>query len=257
MDAPTALIADDEPLLRERLANLLGRLWPELQVVAQARNGAEALALFEKTQPKIAFLDVHMPGLSGIDVARAIGKGAELVFVTAYDRYAVEAFARGAVDYLVKPLDPERLSETVQRLRARLASAPQEKGDIDATLESIAKQLKLKLEAPLKDTLRWIKASVGSNVRLIPVEDVAYFKSDAKYTLVVWEGGEAVIRKSIKELADELDERQFAQIHRSTIVNLGCIAQFTQRDDAGELQLKGRDERLTVSRSYLPVFQRM
>ncbi|MEZ0306600.1 MAG: LytR/AlgR family response regulator transcription factor, partial [Ramlibacter sp.] len=233
-----------------------GRLWPELQVVAQARNGAEALELFEKLQPQVAFLDVHMPGLSGIDVARAIGKGAELVFVTAYDRYAVEAFARGAVDYLVKPVDPERLAETVQRLRARLA-APADKSDLDATLEGIARQLKQKLDGTARENLKWIKASVGSNVRLIPVDDVVYFKSDAKYTLVVWDGGEAVIRKSIKELADELDAQQFAQIHRSTIVNLRSIAQFMARDDAGEVQLKGRDERLAVSRSYLPLFQRM
>ncbi|MBC5766286.1 LytR/AlgR family response regulator transcription factor [Ramlibacter albus] len=256
MQAPTALIADDEPLLRERLAGLLGRLWPELQVVAQARNGSEALQLFEQHQPKIAFLDVHMPGMSGIDVARAIGKGAELVFVTAYDRYAVEAFARGAVDYLVKPLDPERLSETVQRLRTRLA-APADKGDLDATLEAIARQLRERMGGAARESLKWIKASVGSNVRLIPVDEVVYFKSDAKYTLVVWQGGEAVIRKSIKELADELDEQQFAQIHRSTIVNLRSVAQFTQRDDAGEVQLKGRDEKLVVSRSYLPLFQRM
>lgn len=255
MDAPTALIADDEPLLRERLAGLLGRLWPELRVVAQARNGAEALQLFEQWQPKVAFLDVHMPGVNGIDVARVIGKGAELVFVTAYDRYAVEAFARGAIDYLVKPLDPERLAQTVQRLRERLA-APAERGDVDATLQALARQLQGKVPAP-RETLRWIKASVGANVRLIPVDEVIYFKSDAKYTLVVWQGGEAVIRKSIKELADELDERQFAQIHRSTIVNLASIAQFQQRDDAGEVQLKGREEKLAVSRSYLAVFQRM
>ena len=257
MSPPTALIADDEPLLRDRLAHMLAGLWPELQVVAQARNGPEALELYEKLQPRVAFLDVQMPGLSGIDVARSIGNGAELVFVTAYDRYAVEAFARGAIDYLVKPLDPDRLAETVQRLRTRLVT-PADKSGLDATLDALAQQLQRRLGAPDPTAhLRWIKASVGSNVRLIPVDEVVYFKSDAKYTLVVWEGGEAVIRKSIKELADELDARQFAQIHRSTIVNLSCVAQFAQRDDAGEVQLKGRGEKLAVSRSYVPVFQRM
>ena len=253
MSAPTALIADDEPLLRERLSSLLAQLWPELRVVAQARNGPEALALFEQFRPQVAFLDVHMPGTNGIEVARRIGNSAQLVFVTAYDRYAVEAFARGAVDYIVKPIEPERLRETVQRLRAR---APGAVPDLQATLERLAAELQGRAAAP--SHLQWIKASVGSNVRLIPVDEVVYFKSDNKYTLVVWDGGEAVIRKTIRELADALDPQQFAQIHRSTIVNLRRVSQFTHgRDDGGEVQLKGRGERLVVSRSYVQLFQRM
>ena len=253
----TALIAEDEPLLRERLVSLLAALWPELQVVAQARNGREAVELFDQFEPQVAFLDVHMPGMNGIEVARCIGGRAELVFVTAFDKYAVEAFRQGAIDYLLKPIEEERLAETVQRLRERLhepGRGPQPQWE--ETLERMAAQLRDKL-AP-RSWLKWIKASVGSTVRLIPVEQVIYVKSDNKYTMVVWEGGEALIRKTIRELADELDPERFAQIHRSAIVNLSQVSQFRHaREDAGEVELKGRSERLVVSRSYLHLFQRM
>ena len=253
----TALIAEDEPLLRERLVSLLGALWPELQVVAQARNGREAVELFDKFQPAIAFLDVHMPGMNGIEVARCIGGRAELVFVTAFDSYAVEAFRQGAIDYVLKPIEEQRLGETVQRLRGRLQGAAREsQPQWDATLERMAAQLREKL-AP-RPWLKWIKASVGSTVRLIPVEQVIYVKSDNKYTMVVWEGGEALIRKTIRELADELDPQRFAQVHRSAIVSLDRVSHFTHGPgDSGELHLKGRVDRVAVSRSYLHLFQQM
>jgi DNA-binding LytR/AlgR family response regulator len=255
MERATALIAEDEPLLRQRLADSLTQLWPQLDVVAQARNGREALELFDQLTPKVAFLDVHMPGMNGIEAARCIGQRAELVFVTAFDRYAVEAFARGALDYLVKPVDPERLAETVQRLQRRLA-APAERPQLEVTLQQLAERLRE--QASPAPRLRWIKASVGSVVRLIPVDEVIYLKSDSKYTMVVWDGGEALIRKTIRELADELDPQRFAQIHRSAIVNLARVSQFSHgKEDSGEVQLKGRSDKLVVSRSYLHLFQRM
>jgi DNA-binding LytR/AlgR family response regulator len=254
---PTALIADDEPLLRERLATLLKRLWPELEIVAQARNGREAVEMFDQLAPDVAFLDVHMPGMNGIEAARCIGCRAELVFVTAFDKYAVEAFRQGAVDYLLKPIEEERLAETVARLRGRLQlPSPGPKPEFEAALEQIAGQLRERL-AP-KPWLKWIKASVGNSVRLIPVEQVLYVKSDNKYTMVMWEGGEALIRKTIRELADELDPDRFVQVHRSAIVALDRVSHFTHgAGDSGELHLKERAERLPVSRSYLHLFQQM
>ena len=255
MAAATALIADDEPLLRERLASMLARLWPELQVVAQARNGREAVELFDQVMPQVAFLDVHMPGMNGIEAARCIGGRAELVFVTAFDQYAVEAFHQRAIDYLVKPVQQERLADTVQRLRQRL-QAPAPRPDIDLALERMAAKLRERMGP--QPWLKWIKASVGAVVRLIPVEQVIYLKSDSKYTMVVWDGGEALIRKTIRELADSLDPDRFVQIHRSAIVSLERVSQFTHGPgDSGEVHLKGRSERLVVSRSYLRVFQQM
>jgi DNA-binding LytR/AlgR family response regulator len=252
--APTALIADDEPLLRQRLAALLERLWPDLRVVADARNGTEALRLFEQLQPRVAFLDVRMPGLDGIEVARAIGRRAHIVFVTAFDRYAVEAFRHGAVDYLVKPLDEERLAETVARLRERVGAPGAGEGDLASVLDRLAAHLRERAAPPAR--LQWIKAAVGGAVRLIPIQEVIYLKSDAKYTLVVWEGGEALIRKTIRELADELDPQRFAQVHRSAIVCLDRVSHFRHGPgDGGELHLKGRADRVPVSRSYLHLFQ--
>lgn len=257
MPVATALIADDEPLLRQRLVAQLARLWPELQIVAQARNGNEAVDLFDRRQPQIAFLDVQMPGLSGIEAARCMGGRAELVFVTAFEQYAVEAFQRGAIDYLVKPIEEERLAETVKRLRARLQrNTPELRPELDAVLNGIAEQLRQRPEP--QHRLKWIKASVGSVVRLIPVEQVIYLKSATKYTVVTWEGGEALIRRSIRDMADELDPDQFLQIHRSTIVNLDKVAEFSHGPgDGGELHLKGRNERLMVSRNHVHLFHQM
>ena len=266
---PTALLADDEPLLREHLATLLGRLWPELEVVAQARNGREAVELFERHAPDVAFLDIHMPGVNGVEAARAIGRRAQVVFVTAYDQYAVQAFEQGAIDYDVKPYDAARLADTVQRLRERYERAPdpiaKENAEDGAALDPAVDALLGRLSARLNELaqgrpawLQWIKASIGNSVRLIPVEQVHYLRSDEKYTLVVWEGGEALIRRSIRELADELDPARFAQIHRSTIVNLHQVAQVIRgANETAELQLKGRPELLAVSRSFVHLFRQM
>jgi DNA-binding LytR/AlgR family response regulator len=254
-----ALIADDEPLLRERLALHLARLWPELQIVAQARNGREAIELFDEHLPEIVFLDVHMPGLNGIEAARAIGARARLVFVTAYEQYAVQAFEQGAIDYLVKPFDEARLAETVQRLRGRTTPAD-DKQTLAPLLERLAEQLaeQGRQQAPARRPLQWIKASVGQSLRLIPVDEVIFMRSDEKYTLVVWQGGEALIRKTIRELADELDGERFVQIHRSVIVALPHVAQVVRgANETADVHLRGRPEVLPVSRSYLHVFRQM
>jgi DNA-binding LytR/AlgR family response regulator len=259
MSTLTALIADDEPLLRERLAAHLQRLWPELQVVAQARNGREAVEMFEDHAPQVVFLDVHMPGLSGIDAARSMVARTQIVFVTAYEQYAVKAFEQGAIDYLVKPFDEARLAATVHRLQQRLqpAAAPAgAHGTLQAVLEGLAGELRGRGEA--RRWLQWIKASVGTTVRLIPVEQVVFLRSDEKYTLVVWDGGEALIRKTIRELADELDPERFAQIHRSVIVNLARIAQVSRGlNETADVHLVGRSDVLPVSRSYLHLFRQM
>lgn len=262
MARPTALIADDEPLLREALAGQLAKAWPELDVIAQARNGREAVELFEARRPDICFLDVHMPGLSGVEAAHRIGSRAHLVFVTAYDHYAVEAFARGVLDYLVKPVEPERLAETVARLKERLRAA-QPATNSDHLLEQLAAQLARLQSGPSADPLRWIRAQVGSSVRMIAVEDVDYLRSDSKYTLVAWRGnggesGEALVRTPLKELIAQLDPAQFAQIHRSVVVNLRSIDRVTRGDnETAEVHLRGRDEVLPVSRSYLHLFREM
>lgn len=253
-----AIIADDEPLLRERLRGHLARLWPQLEVVAEARNGREAIELFDAHRPQVVFLDVQMPGLNGVEAARAVARRAEVVFVTAYEQYAVQAFEQGAIDYLVKPFDEPRLAETVRRLTARLAAAAPSPppADRDAVLEELAAELRRR-SAP-SPYLQWIRASVGTSVRLIAVEQVAYLRADEKYTLVVWEGGEALIRKSIRELADELDPNRFAQIHRSVIVNLHHVVQVDRGpNETAEVRLKGRRELLPVSRSYVHVFRQM
>lgn len=258
MTGATALIADDEPLLRERLRSHLARLWPELEVVAEARNGREAIELFETHRPRIAFLDVHMPGLTGIDAARSIARRAEIVFVTAHEHYAVQAFEQGAIDYVVKPFEEARLADSVARLRERLCKPLDPVPGFDAVLDRLAEELKTRRSAEAPKYLRWIRASVGSSVRLIPVEQVAFLRSDEKYTLVAWEGGEALIRRTIRELADELDPELFAQIHRSVIVNLRRVAQVDRGfNETAEVRLRDRRDVLPVSRSFLHVFRQM
>lgn len=252
----TALIAEDEALLAAGLRADLARLWPELQVVGQARNGREAIELFDQFEPRVAFLDVHMPGLTGIDAARAIGRRAEVVFVTAYEQYAVQAFEQGAIDYLVKPFDEARLADTVQRLQQRLAVSEVRAPVDDALLDRLADELRRR--EPARRWLQWIKASIGPTVRLIPVSQVVYLRSDEKYTLVAWAGGEALIRKTIRELADELDPQAFVQVHRSTIVNLHHVAQVVRgANETADIHLRGRQEVLPVSRSFLHVFRQM
>jgi DNA-binding LytR/AlgR family response regulator len=259
MTTATALIADDEPLLREHLATHLARQWPELTIVAQARNGREAVELFEQLRPDIVFLDVHMPGCDGVDAARAIGPLAQIVFVTAFEQYALQAFEQGAIDYVVKPLDEARLTATITRLQQRLAERAARRGDdaqLDAALEQLARRLTRHPSGAPR--LQWIRASVGTTVKLIPVEQVVYLRSDEKYTLVVWVGGEALIRKPIRELIDELDPEQFVQVHRSVIVNLREVVQVTRgANETAEVHLRERNETLPVSRSYLHLFKQM
>ena len=254
MKPPTALIADDEPLLRQRLVSMLARLWPELRIVADARNGREAVELFDQHAPEVVFLDIHMPGQNGIEAARSMSGRTQIVFVTAFEQYAVQAFERVAIDYLVKPFEEERLAETVARLRSKLA--PAAAGAIDSVLDQLAGELRSR--AAPRRWLQWIKASVGSTVKLIPVDQVIFLRSDEKYTLVVWEGGEALIRKTIRELADELDPERYAQIHRSVIVNLARVAQVTRGlNETTDVHLAGRSEVLPVSRSFLHLFRKM
>lgn len=256
---PTALIADDEPLLREVMVRLLANAWPELEVVALARNGREAVEQFEAQQPDICFLDVHMPGLSGVQAAHHIGRRAHLVFVTAYDEYAVQAFAHGALDYLVKPVEPERLADTVARLQERLRTA-QPALNTEALLQQLAAKLQQDA-APVP--LRWIRATVGQSLRLIAVDEIDFLRSDIKYTLVAWRGdegkpGEALIRTPLKELMAQLDPAQFAQVHRSVVVNLRAISHVKRGlNETADIHLKGRDEVLPVSRSYLHLFRQM
>jgi DNA-binding LytR/AlgR family response regulator len=256
-ERPTALIADDEPLLRDALGRLLEQAWPELTVVAQARNGREAIEQFEAHRPDICFLDVHMPGTSGVEVAQHIGRRAHLVFVTAYDKYAVQAFSQGVLDYLVKPVEPARLAETVARLKERLRAA-EPAHNIEALLQQLAAQLQRSPAA-----LRWIRASVGPTVRLIPVDDVDFLRSEEKYTAIAWRDDagqprEAVIRTPLKELVAQLDPAQFAQVHRSVVVNLRSVAHVARNaNETADIHLKGRDEVLPVSRSYLHLFRQM
>jgi len=251
-DRPTALIADDEPLLREALARQLARAWPELDVVAQARNGREAISLFDAHRPDVCFLDIQMPGLSGVDVASHIGRRAHLVFVTAHDHYAVKAFEQGALDYLLKPVEPSRLGETVARLKERLEAA-RPAVNTEALLQQLAVQLQ-SIAAPAP--LRWIRAQTGQTLRLISVDDVDYFRSDAKYTVVAWREGEAVIRTPLKDLLAQLDPDQFAQVHRSVVVNLRAVSHVRRHDnETAEIHLKGRKEVLPVSRGYLHLFR--
>ena len=256
---PTALLADDEPLLRVALERQLGEIWPELTIVAHARNGREAVDQFIKHRPDVCFLDVHMPGLSGIEAARQIGRDAHIVFVTAFDQYAVEAFEQGVLDYLVKPVEPKRLAESVLRLKERLQAA-HPAPDSEALLEKLAERLG---ENADPKPLRWIRASVGSALRMISVDNVEYLRSDEKYTRVAWrrdDGSpqESLIRTPLRELAGQLDTTEFVQVHRSVVVNLNAVDYVSRNDnDTGTIFLKCRKETLPVSRSNLHLFRLM
>jgi len=246
--AVRAVIADDEPLLRAGLRAALAEAWPALEVVAEAANGAEAVNAVHEHKPELAFLDIEMPAMNGLEAARAIGELAHVVFVTAYDRYAVQAFERGAVDYVLKPVAAERIAQTVARLRARLAAPP---ARMDALVDELARRI-----APGSESLQWLQASLGNALKLIHVDDVLYFRSDTKYTRVVTREGEALVKKPLRELAQELDPRHFWQVHRATIVNVRAVASVVA-DDTGrrEIALKGRPERLEVSRGYAHRFK--
>jgi DNA-binding LytR/AlgR family response regulator len=245
---PTALIADDEPMLRAQLKARLAEAWPELAVIAEAGNGAEALAMYEVNRPDIVFLDIRMPVQTGIEVAHALEGRCHVVFVTAYDEYAVTAFDEGAVDYVLKPVSPERIAKVVARLKSRLESAPL---DLSAVLARLAAR-------EGNGYLKWIRASLGTAMKLIATDDVLYFQAEDKYTKVVTNAGDAHIKKPIKELFEELDPEAFWQIHRATIVNLRAIAKI-ERDwrDQPVISLRDRGEKLVVSRTFAHRFKTM
>ena len=247
---PTAIIAEDEPILREQLEAKLAKLWPELEIVASVEDGEAALEALEARAPDFMFLDIQMPEISGVDVARRVGGRSHVVFVTAYDQYAIQAFETGAVDYILKPATDERLSVTVERLKRKAASPP---ANIDAVIAKLVEQAQGR-----RGRLQWIKATMGQNLRLIPVADVLFFQSDEKYTRVVTADSEALIKTPIRELLDGLDPGVFWQIHRATVVNVNAIAGVT-RDFRGQarVKIKGKDESLVVSRVYSHLFKQM
>ena len=251
------VIAEDEELLRTALSSLLKEAWPQLQIVAECEDGASALESIAELQPDVAFLDICMPGLTGIEVARGLADASprtQVVFVTAYDQYAIDAFEQGAIDYLLKPITRERLLATVQRIQARAAAGHPD----GATLEALLRHLSAREMPASKPPLVWITASTGKETRLIMVDDIAYFQADNKYTVVMTAEGEALLRKPIRELLDVLDPVLFKQIHRSTIVNLKAIASIT-RDDTGKgtVKLKSRPETLAVSQPFMTLFRNM
>jgi len=252
---PTAIIADDERLMRDQLRMRLEQVWPELDIVGEAKNGEEAVELVGQFKPDLTFLDIRMPGKTGMEAAREIGDRSQIVFVTAYDQYAVEAFERGAVDYVLKPSEPERLKVTVERLKARLDKPG---AVVNDSVTAMLSQLAEKIAAPKPKHLQWIQASIGSDLRMIPVEEILFFRSDEKYTCVQTEKFEALIRKPVRDLADELDPSLFWQIHRATLVNVNAIEGVT-RDIRGRhlVLIKGRSEKLEVSRSFLHLFKQM
>lgn len=256
---PKCVIAEDEELFRKALTGLLCDAWPELEIVAECEDGGSALETIAAEQPDVAFLDIRMPGLTGLEVASALAEASpatQIVFVTAYDQYAIGAFEKGAIDYLLKPIVPERLASTVQRLKARLQSGPDP--NAMAALAALSRQLGAHPHTTAVLPLAWITASVGKETRLILVEDVAYFQSDNKYTVVVSAEGEALVRKPLRELLDVLDPVHFKQVHRATIVNMKAIASIT-RDDTGKgvIKLKNRPETLTVSQTFMSLFRSM
>ena len=282
--APRAVLADDERLMREQLRARLAEVWPELQIVGEARNGLEAVQMVDEHRPEVVFLDIRMPGLTGVEAARQImqlpprraevieeGGTAgdedellpEIVFITAYDQYAVEAFEQGVADYVLKPAERDRLLVTVQRIQQRLAARDAPAGSVDAppapNMQQLLHQLSGKLNpAGTPNHLQWIQATVGQSIQMIPADEVLFFISDEKYTRVQTAQVEALIRKPIKELVDEIDPRVFWQIHRSTLVNVKCIAGVT-RDFRGRqiVTVKGHPEKLEVSRSYAGLFKGM
>lgn len=248
---PTAIICDDEPGMRELLRANLQKAWPELLILAEAKNGNDAVTLVGMHKPDIIFLDIRMPGQSGIEVAQKIYKQTHIVFITAYDQYAVQAFEQGAIDYLLKPIDQERLILTCNRLGCRLSENPEDIATLIANLMSRNVETK-------KSYLSWIQASVGNSVRMISTQDVLFFQADEKYTRVQLATSQMLIRKSLKELTEELDPDQFWRIHRSTLVRVDAITEVT-RDSSGrqKVQLRHYSENLDVSRSYAHLFQQM
>jgi DNA-binding LytR/AlgR family response regulator len=243
------LLAEDEPLMRERLQEMLALAWPEAQVVQVAENGNDAWDGFLEHEPQVVFLDIRMPGLSGLEVAERIGNLAHVVFVTAFDQYAVDAFDAGAVDYLLKPVQADRLHKAVARVRDKLSGRP-------ADLGELLQHLKAALPGARQEKLKWLRASVGKQIRVIDVDQVLFFQSDTKYTRVVLPDSEALVRIPLKDLLGGLDRARFWQIHRGTVVNANAIA-AVERVDAERMQvlLRGCDEKLTVSRTFAHLFR--
>jgi len=255
MANPEAIIADDEEQLRIHLRSKLADLWPELTICGEAQNGLEALAMIESCRPAIAFLDIKMPGLTGIEVAHKISADCRVVFITAYDQYAIEAFENEAVDYILKPVTEKRLEKTVQRLKRQLSDISKPPPDFSATMERLLTALSGK---QLSGYLKWIKVRHGEEVRLIAVDDVCYFKAEDKYTVVKTREGESLIKKSIRQLTGELDPDRFWRIHRGTIIKISQISGVS-RSFSGRLIIKLKDlpETLTVSRSCAHLFRQM
>ena len=247
----TALIADDEPHLAQHLEQQLARLWPELAIVAVAANGIDALAAIAEHEPDLAFLDIRMPGLSGLEVAQGIEGRTRAIFVTAYDEYAVQAFEHAALDYLLKPLRTERLQRTIERVQEALAAPPQDDAALAATLRRLMGQ-------PAGERLRYVRAGKGGSVHNIAVNEILFFHADDKYTVVRTASDEYLIRTPIAELAARLDPDEFWQVHRSTIINLAHLA-GTRRDEASRLflRIRGYANELPVSRAYVPLFAAM
>jgi DNA-binding LytR/AlgR family response regulator len=250
MKRPTAVIAEDEPPLRRELKDALTSLWPDLEIIAEAADGLQAIQALETHRPDVVFLDIQMPGVTGLDVARVASRRCHVVFVTAYDQYAVAAFEQGAVDYVLKPFVTARLAVAITRVRDRMSSAP---ADLEGLLRTLAGRAE-----PAKRYLRWITLAQGRTVQLITIDDISYFQADNKYTVAVTASAQSLINKTIRELLDELDPDVFRQIHRGIVVNINAIA-AVHRDLRGrfEVQLKQRKERLPVSASFAHVFKRM
>jgi DNA-binding LytR/AlgR family response regulator len=250
MSRPTAIIAEDEPLLLGELKDALAELWPELEIKAEARDGIQAVRALEAHEPDVLFLDIQMPAMTGLDVARVASARCHVVFVTAYDQYAVAAFEQGAVDYVMKPFSPARMAASVARVRERMKGAP---ANLDGLLSSLAEQA-----GRGRQFLRWISVGEGRTVRLITVDEICYFQADNKYTTLVTAASQSLINKTIKELVQELDPNVFFQIHRGTIVNVNAIA-AVHRDLHGrmEIRLKQRQEKLQVSASFAHLFKQM
>ncbi|WP_137175311.1 LytTR family DNA-binding domain-containing protein [Massilia sp. HP4] len=257
---PTALIADDEAPMRDQLRARLQEAWPELRIVAEAANGVEAVALAQEHEPDIAFLDIRMPGMGGIDAARQVYERCHIVFATAYDQYAVEAFEQGAIDYLLKPVTLARLDTTVARLRRQLEQKPQDIGAQLARLAQLGDQLLVQNGATAAKPvyLRWIQAQSGNSLRMVSTREVLFFQSDDKYTRVQTATAQHLIRKTLKELEEELDPDEFWRIHRSTLVRVDAIAEV-RRDLRGRqmLRLRGYADELEVSRNHGALFQQM
>ncbi|GAB3267997.1 LytR/AlgR family response regulator transcription factor [Chitinimonas naiadis] len=252
---PTAIIADDEDLLRSELRRMLEAAWPELEILAECEHGADALEAIEQYRPDVAFLDIRMPGLSGLDVAHAVSGRCHAIFTTAYDQYAVEAFAAGALDYLLKPIATERLQQAVGRLqeRLKLSQAAPEIGQLMAELDR-----RLRPQVGAGNRIRWISASVGDTIKLFPIEQILFFESDEKYTRVVSQEDEAHVRKPLRELIAGLDMEQFWQIHRGVVVRADAIAR-ARRDELGRIsvEVRGRPDKLKVSQAYAWRFKAM